>query len=312
MTSALGTEPYVLFPVRVAAVRPLGESFVRVTFTGAELDQFADHGDDQRIKLLFPLPGVPLPALTGDWYSAWRALPDDRRPPMRTYTVRAVRPSVRELDVDLVRHGDAGPASRWASAAAVGDEVVVVGPNAACPGPTRAAVWNPPGGEPFLLLAADETAVPAVASILAGLPPSSRGTAVLEVPAQGDVLDLPAPAGITVSWHVRGPRPHGSALDTAVRAAAARAVTPTPAGVSGTPTAAAPIGGGPEELEETEEILWDVPEEPGPAGAGVYAWLAGEATCIAGLRRHLVRDLGLDRRAVAFMGYWKNGIAEPN
>ncbi|WP_348525297.1 SIP domain-containing protein [Luteimicrobium album] len=28
------------------------------------------------------------------------------------------------------------------------------------------------------------------------------------------------------------------------------------------------------------------------------------------LRRHLVRDCGIDRKAVAFMGYWRLGRAE--
>ncbi|WP_262927851.1 siderophore-interacting protein [Microbacterium sp. NIBRBAC000506063] len=27
------------------------------------------------------------------------------------------------------------------------------------------------------------------------------------------------------------------------------------------------------------------------------------------LRRHLVKDLGIDRAQVAFMGYWRRGVA---
>jgi NADPH-dependent ferric siderophore reductase len=30
---------------------------------------------------------------------------------------------------------------------------------------------------------------------------------------------------------------------------------------------------------------------------------------VTGLRRVLVRDLGLDRRQVAFMGYWRVGVS---
>lgn len=303
-TTHLGTDPYVVFPVRVRSVQPLGDSFVRVTFTGDDLGQFADNGDDQRIKLVFPLPGERLPALPAgpDWYTAWRALPERQRNPIRTYTVRAVRPAERELDVDLVRHGDAGPASRWAGAVTAGDQLLVVGPNATHPGPTRAAAWNPPPGRPFLLLGADETAVPAVAAILAGLPADARGAAVLEVPAQGDILDLDAPDGVAVTWHARRDRPHGQALSAAVRELAG-AVTARDVARS---------GGDPVQEPDGVEILWDVPEEPAPGGAGVYAWLAGEAGCIAALRRHLVHELGLDRRAVAFMGYWRAGVAEPN
>ncbi len=43
---------------------------------------------------------------------------------------------------------------------------------------------------------------------------------------------------------------------------------------------------------------------------GCYAWLAGEASAITTLRRFLVREAGLDRRQVAFMGYWRMGRAE--
>jgi NADPH-dependent ferric siderophore reductase len=42
---------------------------------------------------------------------------------------------------------------------------------------------------------------------------------------------------------------------------------------------------------------------------GTYAWIAGESTVVTGLRRHLVNELGLDRGRVAFMGYWRRGVA---
>ena len=43
--------------------------------------------------------------------------------------------------------------------------------------------------------------------------------------------------------------------------------------------------------------------------SGPYAWLAGEAGVVKGLRRHLVQEAGLDRTSVAFMGYWRQGRA---
>ena len=36
---------------------------------------------------------------------------------------------------------------------------------------------------------------------------------------------------------------------------------------------------------------------------------ARSAIPIATLRRHLVKDLGVDRSQVAFMGYWRRGVA---
>src|SRR3712207_9196269 len=63
------------FAVRVARVRRLGPSFLRVTFTGADLDEFASGGADQRIKVLFPLPssGLEHCPVGDDWYAQWRA-----------------------------------------------------------------------------------------------------------------------------------------------------------------------------------------------------------------------------------------------
>jgi NADPH-dependent ferric siderophore reductase len=61
-------------------------------------------------------------------------------------------------------------------------------------------------------------------------------------------------------------------------------------------------------LNPESEVLWEVPAAR--EDAGLYAWLAGEAGAITGLRRHLVRELGIDRSRVAFMGYWKLGRAE--
>src|SRR5918998_700715 len=82
------------FAVRVARTRRLGASFLRVTFTGPDLDEFGSRGADQRIKVLFPLErtGLAHCPLGGDWYAQWRALPDELRNPMRSYTVRAARP----------------------------------------------------------------------------------------------------------------------------------------------------------------------------------------------------------------------------
>ena len=48
------------------------------------------------------------------------------------------------------------------------------------------------------------------------------------------------------------------------------------------------------------------------ADAALYAWLAGEAAVIKTQRRHQVAECGVDRKAVAFMGYWRAGRSEAN
>lgn len=299
MTASTQTEPaYRVFETRVREVVALSPNFLRFTVVGDDLDEFADHGDDQRIKLVLPAPtdGFDHFPRTDDWYTDWRHLPEDRKCPIRTYTVTAVRPGPREIDFVVVRHGATGPASSWAETAGPGDPVLLVGPNARCEGPTRAAEWAPAAGAD-VLIAGDETAVPAILSILAGLSPDRCGTAVLEVPTSDDVLPVRAPEGVDVIWLGRDARPHGSLLDAAVRDAAARLL--------GDRRAADAVDF---EDGDDEDLLWDV----ATASGGFYAWLAGEAGVIRGLRRHLVRDVGVDKRAVTFMGYWKRGAAEAN
>jgi NADPH-dependent ferric siderophore reductase len=290
--------PWRLFTVEVRGTSRLSPSFLRVTLTGPDLDRFADNGYDQRIKLVFPLPGNDFADLpTGpDWFPQWRALPDHRRNPIRTYTVRAVRPGARELDVDMVLHGDGGPASRWAEAARPGDPLAVIGPDAGYPGDHGGVEFRPPADAGLVLLAGDETAVPAVAAILERLPGNVRGEALLEVPDLDDRLPLIAPPGVRVGWLPRFGAGHGSQLIPAVRSTASRLL----AGATPRPRLLP-------EADPDEEPIWEVPEQP---SGGLYAWLAGEAGTIRTLRRQLVGELGLDRRSVAFMGYWRLGRPE--
>ncbi|SNS66327.1 NADPH-dependent ferric siderophore reductase, contains FAD-binding and SIP domains [Asanoa hainanensis] len=293
------TPSWRFFPVTVGAVRRLSPSFIRVTFVGDCLKSFADNGYDQRIKLCLPVPahGFAHLPMHEDWWSSWRALPDDRRNPIRTYTAAAVRPDLAEVDVDMVLHGDGGPASQWALLATVGDELVLLGPNAEHSGDHGGLEFRPPIGA-RLLIAGDETAVPAVAAILSRLPADARGDVVLEVPALGDALDLPAPTGLRVQWVCRdGAHDYGARLVAAVQHVVAGNRTPVPAGVRAVV----------DELDPDGDI-WEVPEE-GAVGDR-YAWLAGESAAITTLRRHLVKEQGWDRKSVAFMGYWKNGRAE--
>ncbi|MGC5030627.1 siderophore-interacting protein [Micromonospora sp. DT229] len=304
MTNTLPVAPWRLFSVEIRAVRRLSPSFVRVTFTGPDLDRFADNGYDQRIKLALPLPGqraVDLPQ-GPDWYAQWRALPEHRRNPIRTYTARAVRPHLHELDVDLVLHGDGGPASRWAQQVRPGDEIAIAGPDAGYEGDHGGREFRPPSTG-CLLLAGDETAVPAISGICERLPLDARGRVLLEVPHAADVLPLDTPPGVEVTWLPREGGRYGDRLIGAVAEAARDLLAVAPPAVPGS------VPGPSIEEVEAETILWEVPEVP--PSAPCYAWLAGEAGVIRTLRRHLVNDCALDRRAVAFMGYWRHGHPDP-
>jgi NADPH-dependent ferric siderophore reductase len=302
---------YAAFAVSVASVVPLGASFLRVTFRGDELAHFHFLGLDQRVKLVLPLPGSSVggfPRATEDWYTVWRDTPETERPVLRTYTVRAARPELGEIDVDFVTHGETGPATRWVMHAVEGDEILVIGPDARTidpddDRPIGGAEFNP-GTAGRILLAGDETAAPAICGILEALPRKARGQVFIEVPTTADILPVACPGGVTVCWLAREERPgleRGEALDRAVRAWVSEMIPVAT-------TEPTPEADTLRDVDIDSELLWEVPAADGTHD--LYAWLAGEAGCIKELRRFLVRDTGLHRSDVAFMGYWRLGRSE--
>ncbi|MEU3690203.1 siderophore-interacting protein [Streptomyces narbonensis] len=276
MTTA-ETAPFQFFSLQVDRTRRLGPSLVRVTFTGEDLKRFASGGRDQSLSLFLPHPGQEAPVLppldNPDMYAilgAWRAMPDDERAVMRSYTVREQRTDPDEMDIDFAIHAETsaagaagvGPACRWAGRAKPGDRVVVLGPAVAANTGVR---FQLPEDADSVLIWADETALPAASAILEWLPAETRAQVFLEVPYSGDRMDLVTEADATVTWLVRE---------------------------EGAPSAVDAVRGA---------------ELPGEAP---YVWIAGESGAVKALRRHFVRERELDRRRVTFVGYWRKGLSE--
>lgn len=297
------SSPFDFFPVEVARVADVTTSFRRFTFTGESLGRFADPGWDQRIKVVLPLPGKDLGEMPRgeDWYSRWRELPPDQQHPFRTYTVRKVRPGRREVDVDMVVHPVVGPASAWIAEASVGTPAMLLGPTTDHTGEYGGVDFLPPSRTEAFLLVGDETAAPAIAVILEQLPAAARGIAVLEVPDPDDLGYLPHHQGIDVRVFAREQDRRSEML---IREARRAALELAPQGVTQDV----------EEIDVDTDLLWEAPRaEDGGAvlqRTRLYAWLAGEAGAIKTLRRFLVGELGVDRRSVAFMGYWRLGKSE--
>jgi len=311
MTTTAATPTMLLEEIEAVSVERLSPSFVRVEFGSPALANLAVDGPlyDQRIKLVFPNDAGKLASFAGadeSWFSTWLAIPEAERGHMRTYTVRSTRGSGEQtrIVVDFVLHlaeHATGPGSAWAARAAVGDRLVTIAPRRGLP---FGGIEFSPEDARSLLLVADETAVPAVSSILDDLPDGTSGAAFLEVPETGDVLDVRCPVGMEVVWLPRNGAPLGERLSEAVLEHLGEPVSALPA-----------------EPDVVDPDLWETPtysssgEEIGDAVTvghdldGLYAWIAGEAGVVTGLRRHLVNVLGMDRRQVAFMGYWRRGVA---
>ncbi|CCH31772.1 siderophore-interacting protein [Actinosynnema sp. NPDC047251] len=220
-TTEVEVEPFRHFDAEVLAVRSVGASLVRVTFGGEGLRDITTSGPDQRIKVFLPRPGEVVPDVPRgpDWYARYRELAEAERPIMRTYTIRAARDG--EIDVDFVRHGDTGPASRWAGVVTPGDRAVLLAPDRRYPGYRAGerigADYVPPADTGWQVVVGDETALPAISNIVEALPADAAAQVFLEVPAEGDRVDWALPAGVSVTWLVRGSG--ASALSAAVRAA---------------------------------------------------------------------------------------------
>jgi NADPH-dependent ferric siderophore reductase len=193
--------------LKVTHVRLVTPRMLRVSFEGLrDLVTWPD----QQLKLYFPRPGQEVPRLPpsdGDdmrWYQAFLAVPEEERPWMRSFTVRGHDPVGGVLDVDFVLHGSSGPATRWAATAGPGQVLGRYGPS---------AVYRTSLAESSrYLFVGDETAIPAISSLLASLPGGVRATVVIEVHDAGEEQVLASPAELTVHWLHRDGREPGTDL----------------------------------------------------------------------------------------------------
>lgn len=287
--------PLRAFDAVVSRVQDISAHFRRITFAGAALERFGVPGPtrDLRIKLLLPVPGHPLACpgapdgqLHEGWYQDWLRVEQPRRGWIRSYTVRSLRTTAQgtELDVDFVIHpdstGSGAPGSHWARTAAPGTAAVIIGPDAkaitaATPQSATGIRWNPQGAGQ-VLLAGDETAVPAISSILGTLPGDVTGQAFLEVQDSRDFQEISTGSAVRITWLARQPSnaSPGDLLQEAVQAAVPPENTAAPAG-----------------------------------GVPMYAWVAAEAATVKNLRRHLVNQVGLDPKHSEFRAYWSLGKA---
>lgn len=201
--------------LEVTRVRSLTPRMRRVSFRAPEGFR---PWPDQQLKLCFPRQGQDVPLLppsSGDdmrWYQRFLAIPEEQRPWLRGFTVRAHRPAAGEIDIDFVLHGDTGPAARWARTAAPGQVLGRYGPSAAYRRPLGTGDWY--------LFAGDETTLPAIGSLLESLPPSARAVVYVEVADPDEEQPLPR---ADVHWLHRH---DGASLVAGVRAARLPAGTP--------------------------------------------------------------------------------------
>lgn len=169
----------------------------RITFGGDGLSGFPQDTASAYLKVGFPLPKGSGAGLK----RGIKKLLGRESVAVRSYTVRRYDPDTRELEMDFVVHGDAGPASAWAEQASAGDTL-----HAGGPGPKKLLTLS---GDWFLVVG-DMSALPAIGANLAHLPEDAEGVALIEILDEADRQELNAPAGVDVRWIVN-PNPARSA-----------------------------------------------------------------------------------------------------
>jgi NADPH-dependent ferric siderophore reductase len=172
----------------------------RIVLGGGDLDRFVWPGPASHLKLMLPLPGQDAPALPTPGPDGLVTF-DRSGMTMRTYTPRAWDDERRELTIDVFLHGE-GPASTWARQVEAGGQVAVSSPR---------ATWQPDPGAGWVVLAGDETAAPAIGTLVeSSADLGVRPTVVIE--SAGDDHDLGLPEGTNPHFVTADPDAPGRAL----------------------------------------------------------------------------------------------------
>ncbi|MFI8423561.1 SIP domain-containing protein [Streptomyces sp. NPDC085479] len=217
----LTVHPPTLREVEVVRTVDITPGMRRITLAGEQVRAFTtadglarpafeSPGFDDSVGFYFPYPGHPDPVLPVQG-EARLIVPKGPRPLSRVYTVRRWDPEAGELDVDFVRHG-VGAGTTWASRTRPGDRIHFSGPSTSKAFPT---------GADWLLVAGDDTALPAIGRLLDELPPATRAQVFVEIAEEAHRQELRELPGVDVTWLVRSGAPAGtvSPLTEAVRRA---------------------------------------------------------------------------------------------
>jgi NADPH-dependent ferric siderophore reductase len=193
----------------VVSVSRIAPRLVSVLVRGDELGAFADAAPTSHLKVFLPAPGQDEPLLP-EFLPEGQAIPDDARPSVRTYTPRRFDAATGTLEIQFVLHG-AGPASDWAERVSAGDKLAVAGPGGRFVMDAGAERW---------WIAGDESAIPAVATLLEALPAAAAAEVHLEVADADDEVEFASQAKTEITWHHRRtPGAFGAELDEAARGA---------------------------------------------------------------------------------------------
>lgn len=184
--------------IRVVSARNISPHMRRVTVACDDAKHFAHGG--LHFRLLIPPKGrTPVwPKLRSDGRIEWAKSEDALT--VRIYTFRSIDLERGEIDIDFVLHeGENMPGAEWALNANPGDIAGALGPGG--------------GGVPeatSMILAGDETALPAISRIAAEVPAGTQLRIFLEVDGRSEELPMPSAGTVNLTWMHRNGAPAGT------------------------------------------------------------------------------------------------------
>lgn len=168
-------------PITVTFSQELTPRTRRITFEGpiaTDTDNPASY-----LSLYFSEPGVDWPERSGGAESV-----------KRTYTPRYLRPECDSMTIDFVLHGE-GRATQWARTARAGD-VIWAGP--------ITGGYDVPTDLEHLVLVGDDTAIPAIGTVLEAISGQIRTTVIIEIVDEDDERDPSDSVPCDPIWLHRG------------------------------------------------------------------------------------------------------------
>jgi NADPH-dependent ferric siderophore reductase len=186
--------------VTVVSAEDVTPHMRRVIVSCDDVTPFVNGG--MHVRILVPPRGrVPVwPTLLPDGRTGWPEGDDELV--VRVYTIRAVDNERRELWLDFVQHPAPGvrtPGADFARDAKSGDRLALLGPGGG--GIPQAAT---------ILMAGDESALPAMARIAAEVPANTRIRAIIEVADATEEQPMPSGGTLEIRWLHRKTYPKGT------------------------------------------------------------------------------------------------------
>lgn len=117
----------------------------------------------------------------------------DHLPISRVYTVRAFDAQKSEIEIDLIKHEDLSPAMQWLNTVQVGDSINIIGP--------RPHFVPDFSLDKHVLMFADDTAIPAIYSILQHWQHNVSADLYIESFEENIIQQLPISDQIQIHFH---------------------------------------------------------------------------------------------------------------